>query len=85
MENNKPTLATVIATINLGLSMLNQILMVFGKSPIPVDDQMIATAISTTWMIASSVWAWWRNNSFTKAAIEADKVLEQLRTLPEEE
>ncbi|MBO7170954.1 MAG: holin, partial [Clostridia bacterium] len=36
-------------------------------------------AVTALLTVGASVWAWWKNNSFTKAAQEADKYLEQLR------
>ena len=43
-----------------------------------LTDEQISEVISTVITIGASVWAWWENNSFTKNAIEADKVLDEL-------
>ena len=69
---------TIIRTVILALALINQILTAFGISVIPIGDDQITELISLVFTIGASVWAWWENNSFTKNAIEADKVLDEL-------
>ena len=71
----KITKGTLIRTILLVLALINQILAVFGKSPIPIDDDTATNLISTVWTVIASLIAWWKNNSFTDKAIKADKML----------
>ena len=71
----KITKGTIARTILLVFALINQIVAVFGKSPIPIDDDTVTNLISTAWTVIASLIAWWKNNSFTKKAIEADKVL----------
>ena len=75
MKKINITKGTLIRTILLVLALINQILAVFGKSPIPIDDDTVTNLISTAWTVIASLIAWWKNNSFTDKAIEADKVL----------
>ena len=70
---------TIIRTVVLVLALVNQILTSMGYSIIPIDDDMITELLSLLFTIGASLWAWWKNNSFTKNAIEADKVLEELK------
>lgn len=70
---------TIIRTVILALALINQILTAFGISVIPIGDDQITELLSLVFTIGASVWAWWKNNSFTKNAIEADKVLDQLK------
>ena len=70
---------TIIRTVVLALALINQVLTAFGVSVIPIGDDQITELLSLVFTIGASVWAWWKNNSFTKNAIEADKVLEQLK------
>lgn len=70
---------TIIRTVVLAIALVNQVLTMFGRSVIPIDDAQITELLSIGFTIGAAVWAWWKNNSFTKNAIEADKVLEQLR------
>ena len=73
----KITKGTLIRTILLVLALINQILAVFGKSPIPIDDGTATNLISTAWTVIASLIAWWKNNSFTDKAIKADKMLKE--------
>ena len=75
MKKINITKGTLIRTILLVLALINQILAVFGKSPIPIDDDTVTNLISTAWTVIASLIAWWKNNSFTNKAIKADKVL----------
>ena len=69
----KITSGTIARTAILFLALLNQCLAIAGISPIPIEDESVNLLISTGWTMVASVWAWWKNNSFTKAAIEADE------------
>ena len=70
---------TIIRTVVLALALINQALTIFGISVSPISDDVIVEFISLAFTIGASVWAWWKNNSFTRNAIEADKVLEELK------
>ena len=61
---------TIIRTIVLILALANQV-------PITEDDVYQTVTISVT--VGSALWAWWKNNSFTGPAIEADEYMEKLR------
>ena len=69
------TKGTFARTILLVFALVNQILVVFGKSPIPIDDDTITNLISTAWTVIASLIAWWKNNSFSLNAVKADEVL----------
>lgn len=71
------TKGTITRTAILGLALTNQVLTVCDISPIPIDDDTITNLISAGFTIGASIAAWWKNNSFTKKAIEADKVLKE--------
>lgn len=68
---------TIVRTAVLGFALLNQTLAVAGKSPLPFTDGEIGQAVSTALTAAASLWAWWKNNSFTQAAIAADESLKK--------
>ncbi len=70
---------TLIRTALLVLALTNQILSSMGKSILPFDDEIISQLISAIFTVCASIWAWWKNNSFTPAAIKADKLLKELR------
>ena len=70
---------TIIRTVTLALALVNQILTSTGHSVIPVSDDQIAEGISLAFTVGASLWAWWKNNSFSQAAIRADLTLDALR------
>ena len=72
--NEKISAGTIARTIILALALVNQILVVNGIQAIPIEDEDINLLVSTAWTVVASVVAWWKNNSFTKKAIEADKI-----------
>ena len=69
---------TIIRTIVLIVALVNQALTLAGKNPLPFEDDEIVNALSYAFTTAASLWAWWKNNSFTRNAIKADEVLAQL-------
>lgn len=75
---NKIKVATMTRTAVLILALANQILSATGHSLIPVDDAQLEQLISTGMTVGAAIWAWWKNNSFTKEAIAADNYLESL-------
>lgn len=70
---------TIIRTVVLALALVNQVLTMCDMSVIPIEDDQISEFISLAMTIGASVWTWWKNNSFTKNAIEADKFLAELK------
>ena len=76
---------TLIRTIALVLSIVNYILTSKGMNPLPFGETEAYEFISMIAMGAASIWAWWKNNSFTKEAIAADKVLDDLKTEKKEQ
>ena len=77
MQNVKTD--TIVRTIILIVALVNQILTSTGHAVIPVSDDEITQVITLIITIGASVWAWWKNNSFTKEAIHADQVLADLK------
>ena len=70
---------TWIRTVVLMISLLNQVLTALGKNPLPFSDEELYTAFSAGVTAAASLWAWWKNNSFTAPAVEADRYLAELK------
>ena len=75
----KPTKETIIRTVLLALTIINSFLSLFGKSPLPIDDETATQIVSLILTTAAAIAAWWKNNSYTKAAIEADVVMHRLK------
>lgn len=70
---------TLIRTVILILALVNQFLMLKGHSILPIEETEVNELISVAWTVVSALVAWWKNNSFTPEAIEADKYLRELR------
>lgn len=70
---------TIVRTIVLVIALANQALAIAGKEAFPVTEDQVYQVVTLIVTVGASVWAWWKNNSFTKNAIEADKVLDQLK------
>lgn len=66
---------TLTRTILLWLAILNQILTALNMNPLPLDDNTVSTVITTVF----ALWAWWKNNSFTKHAKMADEFLKEAK------
>ena len=71
---------TIIRTVVLALALINQILTSCGKSPLPFESDTVTELVSNILTIAASVWAWWKNNSFTENAIKSDNYLKDLNS-----
>lgn len=68
-----PSKATIIRTVILVVAFINAGLALFGKSPLPFDNEEITNVISYIFTAGAAIWAWWKNNSFTQKAIKADE------------
>lgn len=79
MEDNKVTVGTIARTAAMVITIANTILTAAGKNPLPFSDTEAYAWVSDIAAIAASLVAWWKNNSFTKSAIQADGVLKKLK------
>ena len=70
---------TIVRTIVLALALINQIFALVGIPQLNIDDDTIYQAVTLIVTIVSSVWAWGKNNSFTRAARAADETMIALK------
>lgn len=70
---------TITRTIILVIALVNQVLTALGYNVIDLSDDTINTLISTIFTVITALVAWWKNNSFTKEAREADNYLKVLK------
>lgn len=75
MKREKITAATVARTICLVLALVNQGLAIAGVSPLPIEDETVTQIVSLAATVITSLIAWWKNNSFTKAALAGDAAM----------
>ena len=73
------TTGTLARTACLLLALLNQVLCALGKSPLPIESETLNQLVTSGITVIAALVAWWKNNSFTKEAIAADKEYERLR------
>ena len=71
--------STIARTTVLALALINQVLSVAGKSPLPIDSATLEPWVTTGLTTAAALWAWWNNNSFTPEAIRADELLKEMK------
>ena len=70
--SNKISAATLARTAVLLLALTNQVLSAMGKPVLPIEnttvEQLVTAGIN-----------WWKNNSFTAAAVAADSYMARLK------
>ena len=78
---NAPTVTagTIARTACLLLALTNQVLSALGKPVLPIESATVEQLVTTGLTVAAALAGWWKNNSFTPEAIEADGYLEKLR------
>ena len=73
IDTKQITTGTIVRTLCLILALANQVLTVCGKTPLPITDAQVADAVALIATVGASLWAWWKNNSFTEHAIAGDR------------
>lgn len=76
------TTGTIARTIVLIIALVNQVMVLYGKQVVDISDDNIYQLVSILFTIAASTAAWWKNNSFTDNAIDADGYLNELKLDP---
>ncbi|WP_430407835.1 SPP1 phage holin family protein [Faecalibacterium prausnitzii] len=69
--------STIARTAALALALTNQILSTTGHAVLPIES---AQLVSTGLTVAAALVSWWKNNSFTPEAIEADDYFYKLKS-----
>ena len=70
---------TIVRTVVLIIALINQVLTVSGKNPLPFSENEIYEGASLILTTIASITSWWKNNSFTKNAIKADEYKASLK------
>lgn len=78
---NEPTISagTVARTAALLLALTNQVLSALGKPVLPIESATVEQLVTAGITTVAALIAWWKNNSFTAAALEADKTYYRLK------
>ena len=77
---NKISAGTIARTAVLLLALTNQILSACGKPVLPIESATVEQLVTAGITTVAALIAWWKNNSFTAAAIQADKYLENKKS-----
>ena len=70
--------STIARSIALIVVLINQGLVLFGKEMLPFTEDEVYQGVSMVLTVVMAIMAWWKNNSFTNVAIEADRYKENL-------
>lgn len=70
---------TIVRGVIMVLVVVNYILSALGINPIIVDENILGNTITIVLTVGTFLVSYWKNNSFTKAALEADKKLKELK------
>ena len=62
MYHNK--IPAIIRTCVLFVALVNQLLMVFGYTILPITEQQISELCTALFTIIAAIWAWWTDNKF---------------------
>ena len=69
---NEISIGTIARTACLALALTNQLLSAAGKPVLPIEDSQLEQLVTSGLTVAASLAAWWKNNSFTPAALIGD-------------
>lgn len=77
----EPTISagTVARTACLLLALTNQVLSALGKPMLPIESETVEQLVTAGITSIAALIAWWKNNSFTATALEADKTFDRLK------
>ena len=75
--NRTVSAGTVARTAVLLLALTNQILSAMGKPVLPIESSTVEQLVTAGITSVAALVSWWKNNSFTQAALAADEVYEQ--------
>ena len=75
----KISAATLARTAALALALTNQVLSACGKPMLPIESATVEQLVTAGITTVTALIAWWKNNSFTPAALEVDKTFDRLK------
>ncbi|WP_428259607.1 phage holin [Gallibacter sp. Marseille-QA0791] len=77
MKNQKRD--AIIRLIVMAVLMINMVLTLAGKNPIPFDEAAVTEWLTIAAGGLSAIWSWWKNNNMTTAAQEAQNTLKAIK------
>lgn len=70
---------TWVRTVVLIFALVNQALVISGRDILPFSEESVGEFVALVITGVASLVAWWKNNSFTPEAKQADEYLDELR------
>lgn len=61
----KEKIAMLVRTAVLFMALLNQLLMVFGYTILPISEEELSELLTALFTTASALWVWWKDNKWT--------------------
>lgn len=62
---SKEKIAMLVRTAVLFMALLNQLLMVFGYTILPISEEELSELLTALFTTASALWVWWKDNKWT--------------------
>lgn len=59
-------IAIWVRTIVLFLALVNQLLMVFGYTILPISEEEMSELCTALFTVAAAIWTWWSDNHFAE-------------------
>lgn len=84
IEDLAVTVETKIRTVLFFMAWINQIFAFFGAPTLDLDFGQVYGVVSSIIAFVVSIWAWWKNNSFTWPALIGDAAMNSARHAREE-
>lgn len=78
-----PKTDTIVRVIVLAIALINAVLAFLGETKLDIDENTVYTLATVISTVGASLWAMWKNNSFTKEAKQADKYMKELKSKKE--
>lgn len=77
MKNQRTN--AIIRLIVMAVLMVNMVLTLAGKNPIPFDEAELTEWLTVAAAGLYTLWSWWKNNNVTTAAQEAQNTLKAIK------
>lgn len=79
MENLKIEKSTIVRLVIQIVALLNTVLTMQGNHILNLSDETITQGVNIAITILAWAWGYWKNNSFTHEAVQADAYLKKLK------
>ncbi|MCY7833212.1 phage holin [Bacillus spizizenii] len=68
---------TFVRTFVLIIALINQLLTIYNKSPLPLDNEQLEQFVSMVFTTVAALVAWYKNNYVTKKGHSQKQLLEE--------